>query len=106
MEEIKEITVKVKTMDSHFIELQVRPDTAVLDIKQKILQVRFADPENPHRDREAADRLQGPETQRPRSRQPARTGGRLRAAPDRLARAGPVPARAAAGAACAEPAAA
>lgn len=46
MEQANEITIKVKTMDSHFIELQVSPNTAVLDIKQTILQVRLAHPEN------------------------------------------------------------
>ena len=57
MEQAKEITIKVKTMDSHFIELQVRPETAVLDIKQSILQVRLFHAENKHRSRPTADRL-------------------------------------------------
>lgn len=49
MEEVKELKIKVKTMDSHFIELMVKENTTIIEIKEMVLEVVVNDIENQYR---------------------------------------------------------
>lgn len=58
------MTLKVKTMDSHFVEVTVAKITTVEEIKQSLLEVKVIDEENWSCPRQATDRFQGTQAKR------------------------------------------
>lgn len=64
MEEVKELKIKVKTMDSHFIELMVKENTTIIEIKEMVLEVVVNDIENQYRNQPTKDCVSRQEIER------------------------------------------